>query len=89
MVDDVQPIIVWSGTFYVLGVDVKCHMLSNGWGVIEAESFAALDIAFELPMEQKLPMAMSDDFAAFDSWQKGLTLTYPPSRLIRKANHVS
>lgn len=32
------PQSVWSGTFKVMGVELKCHVLSNGQRIIEADS---------------------------------------------------
>lgn len=33
---------VWSGSFQLLGVEVRCHTLNNGQRIIEEESLAAL-----------------------------------------------
>ena len=35
------PKSVWSGTFNVFGVELKCHVLDNGQRVIERDSVAA------------------------------------------------
>ena len=35
------PKSVWSGTFNVFGVELKCHILDNGQRVIERDSVAA------------------------------------------------
>ena len=35
------PKSVWSGTFNVFGVELKCHVLDNGQRVIEKDSVAA------------------------------------------------
>ena len=32
---DELPRVVWSGTFRVFGIDLKCHTLSDGQRVIE------------------------------------------------------
>jgi hypothetical protein len=32
------PVAVWSGTFTVFGVEMKCHVLDNGQRIIEADS---------------------------------------------------
>ncbi len=34
------PKSVWSGSFNVFGVELKCHVLDNGQRVIEADSMA-------------------------------------------------
>lgn len=40
MGDDVNdlPKSVWSGSFNVFGVELKCHMLDNGLRIIDADS---------------------------------------------------
>lgn len=42
MFDDNLPTAVWSGSFRLFGVDVRCHRLSNGQNIIEEDSMAAL-----------------------------------------------
>lgn len=39
---DDLPTPTWSGSFRLYGVDVKCHTLSDGRRIIEADSLAAL-----------------------------------------------
>lgn len=39
---DDLPSPVWSGSFEVFGVEVKCHVLSSGERIIEQESVEAL-----------------------------------------------
>jgi hypothetical protein len=34
------PTAVWSGSFSVFGVELKCHVLDNGQRIIEADSMA-------------------------------------------------
>ncbi len=36
------PRSVWSGSFHILGVEVKCHILSDGQRIIEADSMHSL-----------------------------------------------
>ena len=36
------PTVIWSGSFRVLGVDVRCHVLDDGRRIIDAESMEAL-----------------------------------------------
>lgn len=43
------PHAVWSGSFNIFGVDVKCHVLSDGERVIEAESMEAVLKAMAAP----------------------------------------
>ena len=33
---------IWSGTFTMFGYEIRCHVLSNGQRVIEADSAQAL-----------------------------------------------
>ena len=39
---------VWQGTFHAFGIDLVCHVLSNGERVIEEDSMIKLIEAFEL-----------------------------------------
>jgi hypothetical protein len=36
------PYSIWSGSFNILGVEVKCHTLSDGQRIIEEASFNSL-----------------------------------------------
>jgi hypothetical protein len=62
------PVAVWSGTFRLFGVEVKCHRLSDGRNIIEQESML------------RLLTAMGDgtmdvgDLEAFTRFQQG----HPP-----------
>lgn len=40
---------VWQGSFRIFGVDLRCHVLSNGQRIIEADSMAELMEAMEAP----------------------------------------
>ena len=40
------PAAVWSGTFTVFGVELKCHVLETGERIIEAESLNRFLAAF-------------------------------------------
>ena len=56
---------VWQGTFTVFGVELKCHVLSDGSRIIEGESLAVLLEA----------MATGDradvgDITEFAKWQR-------------------
>lgn len=59
------PHAVWSGSFHIFGVEVKCHTLSDGQRIIEADSM------------HKLLEAMGDgpvvqhDLEEFAKWQRG------------------
>lgn len=59
------PTAVWSGNFHVFGVDLKCHVLSDGRRIIEADSLQQMFVA----------MVTSDDpgdLAVFARWQRGI-----------------
>ena len=57
---------VWSGTFRLFGVDVKCHTLSDGRRVIEGDSMAALLDAMH--GGGAFPDSQTDEFTR---WQAG------------------
>jgi hypothetical protein len=57
---------VWSGTFRIFGVDLKCHVLSDGRRIIEADSMADLMEAMEAPGGKEL-----GDIEAFHRWKGG------------------
>lgn len=61
------PVAVWSGTFRVWGIDLKCHVLSNGQRIIEQDSFHA----FMDAMADGAPIADDDELLAFFRWQRG------------------
>jgi hypothetical protein len=63
---DTTPHVVWSGSFRVFGVTVKCHTLSNGQRIIEAESFHNLIEAMGAPGE-----TIEGDMKEFAKWQTG------------------
>lgn len=59
------PTSVWSGTFRVFGVDVRCHRLSDGQAIVEADSMAELIEAMEAPDGRDL--GQLEDFI---TWQR-------------------
>jgi hypothetical protein len=62
------PEAVWSGTFTLFGVEVRCHVLDNGQRLIEAESFEELLLAMasEAPGIRLDP----DDLGKFTRWMR-------------------
>jgi hypothetical protein len=62
------PTAVWSGTFRIWDIDLKCHVLSNGQRIIEKESFEA----FMAALADGVPVADDTDLMAFFRWQRGL-----------------
>jgi hypothetical protein len=59
------PVSVWSGTFRLFGVDVKCHKLSDGTNIIEEESMNAVVTAM---LSGSLDFT---DLKAFNEFQSG------------------
>lgn len=66
MPDDL-PYPVWSGTFMLHGVELKCHVLNTGERVIEAESMEALFSALDQPGAQLDPAELE----VFARWRLG------------------
>lgn len=64
MADESMPEAVWSGSFEIFGITVRCHNLSDGRRVIEHESVTALLTAMENGAEP-------GDLSGFSLWQKG------------------
>ena len=60
-----QPVPVWSGSFRVFVVDVKCHTLDGGERIIERDSF------HELMEAMAHPTLDAGDIEAFASWRAG------------------
>jgi len=67
MNDDV-PTAIWSGSFMLGGVEMRCHVLDNGERIIESESFVAL---FEAMVRPYFSFADSE-VDAFARWQRGV-----------------
>lgn len=64
------PAAVWSGSFRVLGVDIKCHTLRDGQRIVEAESVAAFVRALHDGGVPNDP-ASNPDLEAFARWRAG------------------
>jgi hypothetical protein len=60
------PAAVWSGTFNVWGIEMRCHVLNDGTRIIEKESFDK----FMDAMADGMPAADDDELMAFLRWQK-------------------
>lgn len=60
------PTTTWSGTFTVFGVELKCHVLSNGQRVVEADSMHAL-----MDRMEASGGAQDDRMEEFAKWQMG------------------
>ena len=65
--DDI-PTAVWSGTFRIWNIDLRCHVLSDGRRIIEQESFHK----FMDALADGMPVADDTDLMAFFRWQRGL-----------------
>jgi hypothetical protein len=63
------PTAVWSGTFRVFGIDLKCHVLDTGQRIIDAESFQQ----FMDALADGQPVTDDEDLMAFLRWQKRLS----------------
>lgn len=59
------PHSVWQGSFFIGGIEIKCHVLSDGQRIIEAES---MDKFFLGEFDHEPTEAEIIDFA---KWQKG------------------
>lgn len=57
---------IWEGSFRIFGVEVRCHVLSDGRRIIEADSINAL-------LEAMATGNAADigDLGAFTCWQRG------------------
>ena len=64
------PVAVWSGSFRLFGVDLKCHVLDDGQRVIEPESMEAMFDA--MGSEGSVEIG---DIESFTQWQRGPTNT--------------
>ena len=67
MAEDNLPTAIWSGSFWLLGVEVKCHTLSDGRRIIEADSMVDL---FDAKMNDG-PQPDTDEMKKFSEWQRG------------------
>lgn len=63
------PVAVWSGSFRLFGVDVRCHRLSDGRNIIEEGSMRDLLLAIE---DGALD---AGDIESFSRFQAGLSPT--------------
>jgi hypothetical protein len=68
------PYPVWSGSFRLLGVELKCHTLSNGQRIIEAESMHTLlkMLGDETGHSLEEWPPEPEQAEAFARWSKGL-----------------
>lgn len=67
MTDDI-PKAVWSGSFHLLGVEVKCHVLDNGQRIIEGDSMMELLNAMADPT---IDREETPDVTQFERWRRG------------------
>jgi len=63
------PESVWSGTFRLCGVDLKCHSLDDGRRIIERDSLERLMTA--LDSGSAIGPDDAATFAAFNAWRTG------------------
>jgi hypothetical protein len=60
------PASIWQGTFTLFGVEVKCHVLSDGQRIIEAESLRKVLEAMYSGAELN-----QAEVVRFGRWQRG------------------
>lgn len=63
------PKAIWSNSFTIMGVEVKCHVLDNGKRVIDADSVEAF---FAALASRAMTPADNVDLDSFIRWQAGL-----------------
>lgn len=61
------PTAVWTGTFTLFGVDVRCSVLDNGQRVVHSEDVHRMFIAMADESRDYGP----GDIEAFSRWQRG------------------
>ena len=59
---------VWQGSFILFGVELQCHVLSNGQRIIEEDSMVDLIEAMKTPLEDTSEGA---ELTEFCEWLKG------------------
>ena len=59
---------VWQGSFILFGVELKCHVLSNGQRIIEEDSMVDLLEAMEAPLADNSDGA---ELSELCDWLKG------------------
>lgn len=64
------PTSIWQGTFTILGVTLRCHVLRDGQRIIEADSVAALLHALG-SNDPKTAARNQDEIEAFARWRAG------------------
>lgn len=62
------PTSTHQGTFTIFGVELKCHRLSNGQAIIEAESMEKL---LEVMGDEGRPTLDHDEIKKFHAFQRG------------------
>ena len=58
---------VWQGSFILFGVELQCHVLSNGQRIIEEDSMVDLIESMKAPLEDTSEGA---ELAEFCEWLK-------------------
>lgn len=61
--EDQIPVAVWTGSFRLFGLDVKCAVLDNGMRIIEADSIREIFHAVESGIDP-------GDITDFARWQQ-------------------
>jgi hypothetical protein len=70
---------IWHGTFNVLGVDLDCHVLSDGSRIIEQTSLNALMEKLATKGLTELDIVTDAGALEFARWQRGLPISDKPA----------
>ena len=62
------PTVTHSGSFTIFGVELKCHRLSNGQAIIEADDMERL---FEVMGMEGAPTLDHEELLKFQKFQRG------------------
>ena len=65
----IEPHSVWRGSFRLFGVDLKCHVLSDGQRIIEEDSMEDFFRAIDKPLDDQADAAV-DELVRFVEWMQ-------------------
>jgi len=66
--NEILPKAIWSGSFFLGGVEMKCHVLDNGMRIIDAESIEA----FFRSAEEGIFNPTEEESINLGKWIKGI-----------------
>jgi hypothetical protein len=64
-----EPVAVWSGSFRIWGIELRCYVLDTGERIINGDDFDT----FMGALGDGTPCADDADLMAFCRWQQGQT----------------